>query len=148
VTERYWIGVASREHVRLGVKGGFAQFSHGKLAPARRPSQVDWVIYYSRKVKLGEAEPCQKFVAIGRVADAEPFRVEQSPGLEPWRRKIRYERAAEADIHPLIERLSFIKSKTRWGAAFRFGFFEISSRTSPRSRGECGRIRLADGHAA
>jgi EVE domain len=123
---QYWIGVASREHVRLGVKGGFAQFSHGKLAPARRPSQGDWIIYYSPKLKFGEAEPCQKFVAIGQVSDREPFQVEQLPGFKPWRRKIRYERAAEADIHPLIERLSFIKNTTKWGAAFRFGFFEIS----------------------
>jgi len=80
---RYWIGVASREHVRLGVKGGFAQFNHGKLAPARRPSQGDWVIYYSPKLKFGEAQPCRKFVAIGQ-------------------------------------------NKTKWGAAFSFGFFEIS----------------------
>jgi hypothetical protein len=48
------------------------------------------------------------------------------PGFKPWRRKIRYEQAAEADIHALIERLSFIKHKTKWGAPFRFGFFEIS----------------------
>ena len=123
---QYWIGVASREHVRLGVKGGFAQFSHGKLAPARRLSQGDWIIYYSPKLKFGEAEPCQKFVAIGRAIDREPFQVEQFPGFKPWRRKIRYERAAEADVHPLIERLSFIKDKTKWGAAFRFGFFEIN----------------------
>jgi len=122
---QYWVGVASREHVHLGVKGGFAQFSHGKLAPARRPSQGDWIIYYSPKLKFGEAEPCQKFVAIGQVIDREPFQVEQFPGFKPWRRKIRYERAAEADIHPLIERLSFIKNRTKWGAAFRFGFFEI-----------------------
>jgi EVE domain len=123
---RYWIGVASREHVRLGVKGGFAQFNHGKLAPARRPSQGDWVIYYSPKLELGEAEACQKFVAIGQVIDREPLQVEQFPGFKPWRRKIRYERAAEADIHALIERLSFIKTKTKWSAAFRFGFFEVS----------------------
>ena len=122
---RHWIGVASREHVRLGVKDGFAQFSHGKLAPARRPSEGDWVIYYSPKLKFDEAEPCQKFVAIGQVVDGEPFQVEQFPGFKPWRRKIRYEHATEVDIHMLIERLSFIKNKTKWGAAFRFGFFEI-----------------------
>ena len=123
---QYWIAVASREHVRLGVKGGFAQFSHGKLAPARRLSQGDWIIYYSPKLKFGEAEPCQKFVATGQVIDREPFQAEQFPGFKPWRRKIRYDRAAEADIHALIERLSFIKDRTKWGAAFRFGFFEIN----------------------
>jgi len=125
-TTRYWVGVASREHVRVGVKGGFAQFSHGKLGPAKRLSKGDWVIYYSPKLKFGQAEPCQKFVAIGQVIDGEPFQVEQFPGFKPWRRKIRYERATEADIHALLNRLSFIKNKTKWGAAFRFGFFEIS----------------------
>jgi len=125
-TTRYWVGVASREHVRVGVKGGFAQFSHGKLGPAKRLSKGDWVIYYSPKLKFGQAEPCQKFVAIGQVIDGEPFQVEQFPGFKPWRRKIRYERATEADIHALLSRLSFIKNKTKWGAAFRFGFFEIS----------------------
>ena len=28
----YWIAVASREHVRRGVAGGFAQVCHGKPA--------------------------------------------------------------------------------------------------------------------
>ena len=123
---RYWIGVASREHVRLGVHGGFGQFSHGKLAPARRPSQGDWVVYYSPKLKFGESEPCQKFVAMGQVIDSAAFQVKQFPGFKPWRRKIRYERVVEADIQALIERLSFIKNKTKWGAAFRFGFLQIT----------------------
>jgi len=126
-TTRYWIGVASREHVRVGVKGGFAQFSHGKLSPAKRLSKGDWVIYYSGKEKYGEAKPCRKFVAMGEVVDSEPFQVEQFPGFTPWRRKIKYRKAVEADIHPLIERLSFIKNKSRWGAAFRFGFLEIGA---------------------
>ena len=33
VDRRYWIGVVSREHVMLGVKGGFIQLNHGKRAP-------------------------------------------------------------------------------------------------------------------
>jgi len=125
ITTRYWVGVASREHVRVGVKGGFAQFSHGKLGPAKRLSKGDWVIYYSGKAKYDESKLCQKFVAIGQVVDAEPRQVEQAPGFTPWRRKIRYRKAVEIDIHPLIDQLSFIKNKSRWGAAFRFGFLEI-----------------------
>jgi predicted RNA-binding protein len=123
---RYWIGVASREHVRLGVKRGFAQFNHGKLGPARRLSRGDWVIYYSGREKFGEPELCQKFTAIGQVVDAEPIQIEQFPGFKPYRRKIKYRKATEADIHPLIDRLSFIKNKSRWGIAFRFGFLEIN----------------------
>ena len=32
----YWIGVVSRSHVRIGVKGGFIQLSHGKNAPLQK----------------------------------------------------------------------------------------------------------------
>ncbi len=122
---RYWIGVASREHVRLGRRGGFAQFGHGNLGPAKRLSKGDWVIYYSGKETYDGPTLCQQFTAIGRVLDAEPIQVEQSPGFQPYRRRVRYERAAEVSIRPLIARLSFIKNKARWGAPFRFGFLEI-----------------------
>lgn len=124
---RYWIGVASREHVRVGVRGGFAQFSHGKPAPAKRLSKGDWVIYYSGKEKYGQPQPCQRFTAIGQVTDTAPVQVEQRPGFKPWRRKVAYRKAVEVDIRPLIERLSFITDKTRWGAVFRFGFLEIGA---------------------
>jgi len=32
---RYWIGVASKNHVALGVAGGFCQIAHGKAAPLK-----------------------------------------------------------------------------------------------------------------
>lgn len=124
---RYWIGVASREHVRVGVRGGFAQFSHGKPGPAKRLSKGDWVVYYSGKKRYGEPEPCQRFTAIGEVVDAAPVQVEQHPGFRPWRRKVAYRKAAETDIHALIDQLSFIRDKTRWGGVFRFGFLEIGA---------------------
>lgn len=123
---RCWIGVASREHVRVAIRGGFAQFSHGKLGPAKRLSKGDWVVYYAGREKYGAPQLCQRFVAIGRVVDAAPTQVEQSRGFRPWRRKVRYQKAVEVDIHPLIGRLSFIRNKTKWGAALRFGFLEIS----------------------
>jgi predicted RNA-binding protein len=63
---------------------------------------------------------------MGQVIDSAAFQVKQFPGFKPWRRKIRYERVVEADIQALIERLSFIKNKTKWGAAFRFGFLQIT----------------------
>jgi predicted RNA-binding protein len=122
---RYWIGVASREHVRLGRRGGFAQFAHGKPGPAKRPSEGDWVIYYSSRERYRDPAPCQKFTALGRVMDAAPVRVTQAPGFAPYRRKVKYERTQDVDIRPLITRLTFIKNKSRWGSVFRFGFLEI-----------------------
>lgn len=50
---RYWIGVASREHVHRGVKGGFAQVCHGKPGPLERMAEGDWIIYYSPTVEFG-----------------------------------------------------------------------------------------------
>jgi hypothetical protein len=122
---RFFIGVASREHVLMGVTGGFAQFSHGKEAPAKRLSKGDWVIYYSPKDRISEPEQCRRFTALGRVIDDEPILVEQAPGFTPWRRKVEYQEVREVEIFPLIEDLSFITNKSKWWAAFRFGFIEI-----------------------
>jgi len=48
---RFWVGVASREHVQLGLSGGFAQFSHGKPGPAKRPRRGDGILYYQHKAR-------------------------------------------------------------------------------------------------
>ncbi|MCU4670958.1 EVE domain-containing protein, partial [Bacillus paralicheniformis] len=58
---RYWIGVASRDHVLKGVSGGFAQLCHGKEAPLKRMNPDDWIIYYSPKQNLKDDAPYQKF---------------------------------------------------------------------------------------
>ena len=42
----YWIGVASRDHVRTGVTGGFCQFGHGKQQPVKRLAPGDLIVYY------------------------------------------------------------------------------------------------------
>jgi predicted RNA-binding protein len=129
---RYWIGVASREHVLIGTRGGFAQFNHGKLGPAKRPARGDWVIYYSSKERYGEPTICQQFTAIGQVVDAAPTQVAQSPGFKPYRRKVDYRPCTPVDIRPLIGELSFIENKARLGAAFRYGFLEIPERDFER----------------
>jgi len=122
---RAWVGVASREHVQNGIEGGFAQFCHGKVGPARRPRRGDVVLYYSGQERMEEKTPCQRFTAFGVVEDDEPATVEQFPGFFPWRRSVRWLHKAEAPIRPLIDRLAFIDDKKAWGAKFRFGFLEI-----------------------
>jgi predicted RNA-binding protein len=122
---RFFIGVASREHVLMGVRGGFAQFGHGKMAPAKRLARGDWVIYYSSKDRISEALPCQRFTALGRVVDDEPVQVEQAPRFTPWRRRMEYLEAREVEIRPLLDHLSFITDKSKWGAVLRFGLVEI-----------------------
>lgn len=122
---RYWIGVASREHVSRGVAGGFCQLCHGKAQPLKRMSVGDWIIYYSPKELFEETTPCQKFTAIGSVVGAEVYSFEMFPDFVPYRRNIRFINAKDVSIRPLLERLSFIKDKNKWGYVFRFGHIEI-----------------------
>jgi hypothetical protein len=74
----------------------------------------------------GRPENCERFTALGQVRDTRPTQVEQAPGFKPWRRSVKYVEVTEAPIRPLIDQLTFIRQGVAWGAAFRFGFFEIS----------------------
>ncbi len=123
--KRYWIGVASRQHVLIGKAGGFAQLCHGKAQPLKRMTTGDGIIYYSPQEVLGEKQPCQRFTAIGEVIGDEVYQVEMMPGFIPFRRDIRFLPSGEASIRPLLEQLSFIKDRTRWGYVFRFGHLQI-----------------------
>lgn len=122
---RYWIIVASKEHVMLGVDGGFAMANHGKRAGLARMHAGDRIIYYSPKVTFGGTEPLHAFTALGTVADDEIVQVEMFPGFSPFRRKVRYEYTGEIRIEPVMGDLRFIRNKKSWGSVFRFGLHEI-----------------------
>ena len=123
--QTYWVSTISRDHVQLSVEGGFTQAGHGKASGLRRLKTDDWLVYYSPKTSLRDGEPVQAFTAIGRVLDEDLYQVEQAPGFTPWRRKIEFVEGIEAPIRPLIDQLSFIKDKRRWGYIFRTGLFKI-----------------------
>ena len=68
VTRRkFWVGVASKDHVENFLKLGICQFCHGKLGTAKRLSKGDFVIYCSSKDTMEGSEPYQKFTAVGIV---------------------------------------------------------------------------------
>ncbi len=123
-----WVNTISRDHVRAGVAGGFTQAGHGKASGLKRLSAGDWIVFYSPKTSLRGGEPLQAFTAIGRVADEELHQVEMAPGFMPWRRNLEFVACDETPIRPLIDSLSFIRNKERWGYVFRFGLFEIPCR--------------------
>lgn len=75
---------------------------------------------------MRQGEPLQAFTALGRVADDEVYQVEMEPGFVPWRRNVEFVECVHTPIRPLIDQLTFIKNKQRWGYVFRFGLFEIS----------------------
>jgi hypothetical protein len=71
---RYWIGVASRDHVIKGVEGGFCQLCHGKSNPLKRLTPNDWIVYYSPCTRMNNGDTVQAFTAIGQVLEGEPYR--------------------------------------------------------------------------
>ncbi len=122
---RYWIGVASKDHVMKGVEGGFCQLCHGKSNPLKRLTPNDWIIYYSPRTTINSGDPVQAFTAIGQILKGEPYLFDMGDGFIPYRRDVEFMAATEAPIRPLIEDLTFIKNKKSWGYVFRFGLIEI-----------------------
>jgi|KBSSwiStaDraftv2_1062776.scaffolds.fasta_scaffold447770_2 hypothetical protein len=125
---RFWIGIASRDHVRRGVAGGFCQLGHGKAAPIRRLSPGDWIAYYSPRESFPDGAPLQAFTAIGEVQAGEPYAADMGDGFMPTRRDVRFRTGAkEAPIRPLLEALELTRGKAGWGALFRRGLVEVSA---------------------
>ncbi len=122
---KYWIIVASKDHVKTGVAEGIAQACHGKSSPLKRMRKDDFVIYYSGKQTFGKTEMCQEFTAIGKVKDDEVYPFQMSADFCPFRRNIQFFESEDVSIRPLINDLEFIRNKKSWGYPFRFGFFEI-----------------------
>src|SRR5436190_3357266 len=122
---KFWIIVASKDHLQRGLAGGFIQANHGKAAPLKRMQAGDWVIFYSPKLEYDKPEKLQCFTAIGKVADKNIYQADMGGGFIPFRRNVTFLPAQDISILPLINELTFIKDKTHWGAPFRFGIVEI-----------------------
>ncbi|WP_456386700.1 EVE domain-containing protein [Profundibacter sp.] len=122
-----WIAVASAEHVRLGRAQGFMQVNHGKLAPLRRISAGDCVVYYSPTEVMRKPDGLQSFTAIGHVRENEPYQASMHGGkFHPFRRDVDWLMANETPIRPLLDHLEFTAGKQNWGYQMRFGLFKIS----------------------
>lgn len=123
---KFWVGVVSRSHVQIGVRGGFIQLNHGKKSAVQQLKAGDRLVMYSPRTAYPDGEALQAFTAIGTVCTGVVYQVEMSPDFIPYRVDVAFENCREAPIKPLIEDLSFIKNKQHWGAAFRFGYLRIS----------------------
>jgi len=125
-TRNYWIGVISKADAHAAVAGSFVELNHGKAGPLERMREGDGLALYSPRTEDPDGARVQAFTAIGRVASGPIVQAQASDGSAPFRRTVHYWRLAnEAPIKPLIEPLSFIRSKLHWGAPFRFGFVRI-----------------------
>lgn len=122
---KYWIIAASKEHVKNGIKGGFAQACHGKARPLKKMKAGDFVIYYSSKEFFNKKDKCQEFTAIGKVKNDTVYQFAMLPDFCPFRLDIEFFKAKDISILPLINDLKFIPNKQKWGYPFRWGTLQI-----------------------
>lgn len=124
---RYWIGVASKEHVQHGLRENFCALCHGKERPLRRMQEGDWLIYYSSRERFSDKIPYQCFTAIGTVGSADQIDLREVNGVLLNQRPVTYLQGLhDAPIRPLLTKLSFVTNPAQWGYKFRFGHFEIT----------------------
>ncbi len=71
-TRRHWVIVASREHARRGVTGGFVMANHGKRAPLARMSRGDGILIYSPTTAYPGGEPLRAVTVVGESTVDEP----------------------------------------------------------------------------
>jgi len=123
---RFWLAVASAEHVRRGRAEGFMQVNHGKLGPLKRMKAGDGIVYYSPSEKMGVKDGLQSFTAIGRIREGAPYQGFMSEGFQPFRRDVDWAESHEQPIRPLIDRLDLTRDRN-WGYSLRFGVLELSA---------------------
>jgi len=85
----------------------------------------DGFAFYSPRTAYPDGELLQAFTAIGRIRTGTVYRVTVSDSFRPFRLDVDYFTARPAPVRPLIDALSFIRSKAHWGAAFRFGVVRV-----------------------
>lgn len=118
----YWVGVASKDHVKLGVAGGFCQLCHGKSAPLNRMKAGDWLIYYAPKQSLKSKEPCQEFIALGQILPGEAYPFEMAPGFTPDRKDIEFLKIIQSVPLKAVADLPLWQE---YRSRLRFGHFQI-----------------------
>ena len=141
---RFWIGVVSKDHVDRAIAGGFAQVNHGKAGPLERMRAGDGFAYYSPRDSHPDGAPLQAFTAIGRIRTGTLYQADPNEGFRPFRVDVDFLDAAPAPVKPLVPELSFIRSKTHWGAAFRFGVVRVPAADFARIAAAMGRSFAAD----
>lgn len=119
----FWITILTQDNVRKCQAGGYLQGDPKSAADLDALSKGDFVIFYAPRTLFRNGAPLQEFSALGVVKDD---RTHGDPDLgEPVRRKLDFLSAKPAAIQPLVEKLSFIPDKERWGLPFKRGLFQI-----------------------
>jgi len=115
MSTRTWVLVASRDHARRGLDGGFVMANHGKRAPVARMGVGDRILIYSPTTAYPKGEPLRAITIVGEVTGEGP---EPSTVLEGGFRRAATLR--EIEPVPLADVRDHLPT-----AKIRFGFFEL-----------------------
>jgi hypothetical protein len=124
--QKYWLAIASTDHVQRGRAEGFMQVCHGKSAPLRRLKRGDGVIYYSPATTMGGKDRLQSFTAQGVISNDAVYQVDMGQGFLPYRRNVQWSGTMIIPIRPLLDKLELTRGKSSWAYPFRFGLLELS----------------------
>lgn len=116
-SRRHWVIVASRDHARRGVSGGFVMANHGKRAPLARMSPGDSVFIYSPTTSYPDGEPLRAVTIVGEVIGEEPEPSDVITG--GFRRAARLREIEPLALDEIREHLPTSR--------IRFGFFELEA---------------------
>ena len=129
--QKFWLAVASSDHVAVGVEAGIAQVAHGKAAPLRRMGVGDGIIYYSpRKTvdkSLAAGNKLQMFTALAVITGDQVYQVDMGGGFRPYRRGATYVRTQPLALAEVKQELDFARKGANPGAVLRFGFLQLSA---------------------
>ena len=116
-SRRHWVIVASRDHARRGVSGGFVMANHGKRAPLARMSPGDSLFIYSPTTSYPDGEPLRAITIVGEVIGEEPEPSDVIMG--GFRRAARLREIEPLALDEIREHLPVSR--------IRFGFFELEA---------------------
>ena len=85
MSEQFWIGVVSREHVERGVAVGFVQPATARRLRCGGCAPGDRLAMYSPRAVVPDGAPLQAFTATGLVVGDEGCQVEMTPDFKPYR---------------------------------------------------------------
>jgi hypothetical protein len=116
-SRRHWVLVASRDHARRGLSGGFIMANHGKRAPLARMAPGDRVLIYSPTTTYPCGEPLRAVTFIGEVTGEEPEPSDVIPG--GFRRAATLREIEPLPLEDIREHLPVSR--------IRFGFFGLDA---------------------
>jgi hypothetical protein len=118
---QYWIAVVPQGVVERALAGGYAELSHGQAGILQRLRTGDGLAFYSPRRTEVRGNAVQAFTALGHVTDGVVYEAQQDDGTRAARLAMSFARGSPAPIRPLLDELTFIRSRQHWGVALRHG---------------------------